>query len=1222
VTTLTSPTGVDGERCSLVQWISDTAGYSALRAEALVVMLRPFDCTVRAARGVTGLRSVHIYGPNPFVDYLRDHLDGWLAALDAAANTAARRYGAWLRAQPAPDHMPAERRNLTRTYRRQYLPAWAAAWAARLDELVRDRDTDPADTPAIGHTSAHPAARHDVAHLDPQPLREAAAVIRADSLHRRCVQAAPATATPPAGSVRPDGPGRIAPGQRATCLPGSLPVQDGGRGGGVIVSIGPKTSLVDVYGGQRRRIRNELLHPEAGPWVAADRDARGLRTAHACGRGWLPGWSWLGWTIAGHLEYIRGERRLTTPPPAPQRLVIVACGARKAACLEAPAGEMYVGSYHRAARRAADALTTSGTRVMILSARYGLLDLHDRILRYEMRLGQRYSITAQGLREQAEQLGLADAGEVIVLAPSAYAALAAHAWPHAQLPLAGNCGIGEQMARLTALATGRTTVADLIDPQPEDVVPDVTLTAPSGDEHAVSIHGGLVHLAHTPPGRTGVLAALCPADQPGRQWRLTHAPITCTRCATIAARRGALDRWCAMVDRSALAADTGTVHRDQREAAPAGRDTACRTRSPFGRPARRGGRHQKRSMAPRGPGGTVRRNDRDGWRLVPAGPPGAAPPMPVNAPARDGRSRRSHPRYPRPPIGRAPPRPGSGRKTRPGAECRSATNHSKDTVPPTPHNLLTSGNASTRSRFANGLRRPSRCTTRSSPTGRTLAEPLPPARPGQPEAASTTRPTQAAPDWCERTARGLDRTLEVRPMTDLTTRPVEAAQPGPPPAPAPVNGAAVADTRTLRHVVRAEQERLSADAQVERRARAAQLDLELREQQRAAARRDREATAAEKQARIQQRLARRTARQARLRASAPQWADRALFVLPIMFPMAVAWVGQIRFAMTVMSWPLPAAIVFAAGFELSTAYVARLDWLSRAAGDSGLLFRGATWGFAAGAATMNYWHAAGPGFAPTGEAVSYGLMSITGVVLWELLSTYRHRTALRAEGKLPAARPRFGLARWIWFPKVTRLAWLLTLRDGYTTTDLAWRAALAAVDRYGSPKNARKAVRAGRTVPHPAVLENNERENNAAETADQRDTGSEQPRDVQASCPGRDTAAGNPQRDDLVRDGQRHIPSRHKDRQPNERDARPSARESARRSAASANPGGGSASEHEPPGLVIDTLSARMLAFAQERLAQGTKVTGADLDRRFGTSDYGRKIMRRLTTETHAEGGG
>jgi len=426
-----------------IQWIDDTADLGGLRADAIVTMLRPFRCTVHAQRGVSGLQSVHIYGPTPVVDYLRDHLDGWLADLDGAAKTAARRYGAWLGRQDEPDHMPAERRNLTRAYRRRYLPAWAAAWAGRLSDLARGQVGEPIPAPALGHTSAHVVAGFDVAQLDPQPLRAAAARIAVDDPGRRPPPAGAAPVTPPIGSVRPDGPGRIAPGQRVTCLPGSLPARDGGRGGGVLVSIGRKTSLVDVYGGRRRRIANELLHPEAGPFVAADRDALGLRTATASGRGWLPGWSWLGWTIADHLEYIRGERHLPTPPPAPRRLVIIACGARKANCFQAPAGEMYVGSYHRAARRAADAITTPYTRIMILSARYGLLDMSDVILRYEMRLGQRYAITAQGLREHAEQLGLLDNAEVVVLAPGAYADLAAQVWPHAQLPLAGTRGTGE-----------------------------------------------------------------------------------------------------------------------------------------------------------------------------------------------------------------------------------------------------------------------------------------------------------------------------------------------------------------------------------------------------------------------------------------------------------------------------------------------------------------------------------------------------------------------------------------------------------------------------------------------------------------------------------------------------------------------------------------------------------------------------------------------------------
>ncbi|GLI00933.1 DUF6884 domain-containing protein [Phytohabitans aurantiacus] len=1067
-----------------------------------------------------------------------------------------------------------------------------------------------------------------------------------------------------ASSVRPDGPGRIAPGQRVTCLPGSLPARDGGRGGGILVSIGPKTSIVDVYGGRKRRIPNELLHPEAGPWIAADRDARGLRTANASGRGWLPGWSWLGWSIAEHLEYLCGERRLPTPPPAPQRLIIVACGARKTACFEAPAGQMYVGSYHRAARRAAEAITTPDTRVMILSARYGLLDLDDVILRYEARLGQRFAITAQGLREQAEQLGLADTAEVIVLAPAAYADLASHVWPHAQRTLAGTRGIGDQMARLNALATGRTTVADLV------AAGSTANLATTGDQHAVSIRGGLVHLADTPHARTGTAAPVCPANQPHRRWKLTSAPITCTRCATIVTRRRDLDRWCALVNRHAQAASTGRPHQD-RALAPAA--TERRRDAHTGPEPRRPGRQGRRCIrpgAPRRTGGTSRNSLRDDWRHVPGGQVREVPLIPPG----DGlATRRPSRRYPRHPIGRPPPRP------RPITQARHAVANRSPAgaVPLIPTRSLTCDNKKLTNGSANGLRRASGCTTRPSPAGAGLANPLAPIAGPHTRHPSTIRPPQAAPGRCWRTARGLDRTQEVRPMTDPTTHPATAGTPEMAAAATPANGVAVADVRTLRHVTRAEQERLSADAEVERRARAAQLDLELREQRRAAARREREASAADKQARVEARRARRGARRARLRAAAPRWAERALFVLPIMFPMAVAWVGQIRFAMTVMGWPLPAAIVFAAGFELSTAYVARLDWLSRAAGDSALLFRGATWGFAAGAATMNYWHAADPGLAPNGEAVSYGLMSITGVVLWELLSTYRHRTALRAEGKLPAARPRFGLARWIWFNKLTRIAWLLTLRDGYTATDLAWRAGIGAVDLYGSAKDAREAVRAGRPVPRPEPLAGGERD--AGQGGKNRE--------LQAQAENRDSADRDLDRDDPARGEQRDGPTRHdhrdtsRDQQPDRtlragHPADPDSGQSPSRADVpalsaiahepSADPAGNDAPDRDeadtaapavnpdhsgdqvpaPPDQAAGSetdwdgsrgdeprtspdhgarrdsgkraVSAKMLAYARQRLAEGARITGADLDRKFGTRDYGRKVLRRLATESRA----
>jgi hypothetical protein len=350
-------------------------------------------------------------------------------------------------------------------------------------------------------------------------------------------------------------------------------------------------------------------------------------------------------------------------------------------------------------------------------------------------------------------------------------------------------------------------------------------------------------------------------------------------------------------------------------------------------------------------------------------------------------------------------------------------------------------------------------------------------------------------------------------------------------------------------VARAEQQRLDADAALERHARASELDLQLREQRAEAARRERQASEQERQARRVARRERRAQHRDALREAFARWSTRALFVLPICFPMAVAWVGQIRFAVTVMHWPLAGAVVFAAGFELSTAYVARLDWQSRTQGDNALLFRGATWTFAGGAAVMNYWHAAGAHLSPNGAAVSYGLMSLTGVILWELLSTYRHRAALRAEGKLPPARPRFGLARWVWFAPLTRLAWLLALRDGYRTTDDAWRAAVGTIHGYGNTRAAVRAVRAGLPAVGP-------------------------------DRPGR----GEGDRDTDDRDDP--------------------------------EPGIGVAGERGNGGSESSAVGARMLVFARQRRDAGVTLTGAELDRHFGTRDYGRKILRRLAADS------
>ena|GEM_PF-861234 len=255
------------------------------------------------------------------------------------------------------------------------------------------------------------------------------------------------------------GPGLVAPGIRVQCRPGALPASYGQPLADVL-AIGLKASRIRVCGEQReRRVPNTLLEPDYRRVATEEARGRGERLTNPWTWQWLPRWAWLNWTIADHLAHSRGQRLLLgEPAPAPARLVIVGCGARKRTTIS-DAGNMYIGSYHRAARRAADALLRPGDRVMILSAKHGLLALDDPIRPYELRLGQAGAVDADTVRRQAEELGLLAAGEVIVLAGKAYADMVTAVWPHALRPLDGYAGLGHQLHRLATIAN--TTSVDL-----------------------------------------------------------------------------------------------------------------------------------------------------------------------------------------------------------------------------------------------------------------------------------------------------------------------------------------------------------------------------------------------------------------------------------------------------------------------------------------------------------------------------------------------------------------------------------------------------------------------------------------------------------------------------------------------------------------------------------------------------------------------------------------
>ncbi|MFJ5272473.1 DUF6884 domain-containing protein [Streptomyces sp. NPDC088358] len=130
-------------------------------------------------------------------------------------------------------------------------------------------------------------------------------------------------------------------------------------------------------------------------------------------------------------------------------LIVIPCGARKLDH-RARAADMYIGSYHRACRRAAEALRPD--RLVILSARYGLLGLDDEIDPYDTAHGAADAVTARLLQDQAAERGIRDLDPVMVLGGARHVTLAKAVWPHALTPLSGTRGMGEQVARLAAMA--------------------------------------------------------------------------------------------------------------------------------------------------------------------------------------------------------------------------------------------------------------------------------------------------------------------------------------------------------------------------------------------------------------------------------------------------------------------------------------------------------------------------------------------------------------------------------------------------------------------------------------------------------------------------------------------------------------------------------------------------------------------------------------------------
>lgn len=217
------------------------------------------------------------------------------------------------------------------------------------------------------------------------------------------------------------------------------------------------------------------------------------------------------------------------------------------------------------------------------------------------------------------------------------------------------------------------------------------------------------------------------------------------------------------------------------------------------------------------------------------------------------------------------------------------------------------------------------------------------------------------------------------------------------------------------------------------RERTAKVDLRLKEIEvkRAESEAKAEAKEARRGARARRRTERRQARIARVNAAALRV---YLFItgnMPSVYSfliygmsLSVAIYGQINMA-TDRGWPIMFGVgmaVFLEGLALSMALTAHQ---LRLRNERALIPAAMTWIAAGFASAINVLaHRDDPILAAV-----LGASSLAAIIVWEVRSGAKHRAVLRAKGWIPDPPERFGLRRWIRYPRSTFRAWSLDVKD-------------------------------------------------------------------------------------------------------------------------------------------------------------------------------------------------
>jgi hypothetical protein len=130
-------------------------------------------------------------------------------------------------------------------------------------------------------------------------------------------------------------------------------------------------------------------------------------------------------------------------------LAIIPCGARKREGRHA-ARDLYVGPYFRAALRWAE--TAGADRVLILSAKHGLLGLDEEVDAYDLTFGQPGAVDAGKVEQQAYLRLVRHARPVECVGGAAYRRMVRQVWPWATSPVEGCTSMGAHLRVLSQLS--------------------------------------------------------------------------------------------------------------------------------------------------------------------------------------------------------------------------------------------------------------------------------------------------------------------------------------------------------------------------------------------------------------------------------------------------------------------------------------------------------------------------------------------------------------------------------------------------------------------------------------------------------------------------------------------------------------------------------------------------------------------------------------------------